>query len=379
MYKEVDKMNQLDKDNNLKKNNKNRYDWLDIIKAICIITVVLFHIEYTSRFSIANNFWQYLEKLSGLYKVTIFYCVAGFTLNNEKLKNTFSFLFHKFKKLYLKAIIIGIAAVLLHNIFIKIGFYKIGNLSYDKIMHIYTFKDFLVNMIYTLLLGNREVILGAFWFAYSLIICFIMLSTIEFILNRINSIKNKRECRFIITFILMVISIFFTNILNITIPRFNNSLVGLFLLDFSNYLFINKKFEKENIYLIVVCLVCFLLAPFFGKIIMNTNTITSPYFLVVVVMSALYLLIFLSKKLEKVKKFDFLKYIGRNSFSIMAFHFIGFKIGGIILNLIGLNTDISLLVPKAYNMVYLLYYLMFGIVISLIISYVLRKALKFEL
>ena len=71
--------------------------------------------------------------------------------------------------------------------------------------------------------------------------------------------------------------------------------------------------------------------------------------------------------------------IGKNSFSIMAFHFIGFKIGGILLNLIGVETDICLLEPNAYNVVYLLYYLILGISISLIISYILKKVLKFEI
>ena len=112
---------------------------------------------------------------------------------------------------------------------------------------------------------------------------------------------------------------------------------------------------------------------------MNSNIITSPYFLIIVVISALYLLVFVSKKLEKIKILNFLKYIGKNSFSIMAFHFIGFKIGGILLDLIGIETDISLLMPNAYNILYLCYYLVFGISISLLFSYLLKKVLKFEL
>lgn len=358
---------------------KKRYEWLDIIKAICIIAVVIFHIGYYSTFTIANSIFQYFGSLAGLFEVTIFYCVAGITLNNDKLKETFKFLFHKFKKLYLKVIIIGISAVLLHNVFINIGFYKIG-LSYSgKIMDAYVFKDYLVNFIKTILLANREVILGAFWFVYSLIICFIILSFIEFIINKLKIIKHKRECRLFITFLLMFLSIFFSNVFSIIIPRFSNSLVGLFLLDFTNYIFMNKKLEKCNIYLLFVCLINFLFAPAFGGIAMNSNIITSPYFLIIVVISALYLLVFVSKKLEKIKILNFLKYIGKNSFSIMAFHFIGFKIGGILLDLIGIETDISLLMPNAYNILYLCYYLVFGISISLLFSYLLKKVLKFEL
>ena len=359
--------------------NKKRLDWLDIIKAICIITVVIFHIGYESRTPLLNNVWWYLDILGGLYKVAIFYCVAGITLNNEKLKETFSFLFHKFKKLYLKAIIIGTTAVILHNVFINIGFYKVGFSYSGKIMSVYSLKDFLVNIIKTLLLANREVILGAFWFVYSLIICFIILAVIDFVINKLKFINNRRGMRLFITFCLMFISIFMSNTFDITIPRFSNSLVGVFLLDFTNYLFINNKLEKYNKYLIITCLICFLFAPAFGRISMNTSTITSPYFLLVVVMSALYCLIFLSKKIEKNKFFNFLKYIGKNSFSIMAFHFIGFKIGGIILNLIGIETDISLLVPSAENIIILLYYVVFGLGIPLLMSYLLKRFLKFEL
>lgn len=366
------------------KNNKTnsvkiRYEWLDIIKAICIISVVVFHIAYKSKITVINTIWNYLDNLSGLYKVTIFYCVAGITLNNEKLKDTFNFLLHKFKKLYLKVIAIGFGAVLLHNAFINIGFYKIGFSYSGKIMNLYCIKDFLVNTIYTLFLGNREVILGAFWFVYSLIICFIMLGCIEFIVNRIKFIKNKRECRLFITFILMFISILLNEYFNINIPRFSNSLVGLFLLDFTNWLFNSGKLEYKNIYLLIASIILFLYAPFYGAIAMNTNSITSPYFLIIVIFAALYLILHLSKKMENKKYSIPLKYIGKNSFSIMAFHFLGFKIGGCILNLLTNNTDISLLMPEANNFLLVIYYALFGIGISLVINYILKRVLKFEL
>lgn len=363
----------------INKNVKKRYEWLDIIKAICIIAVVIFHIDYKSNISILNIFWEYLSKVSGLYKVTIFYCIAGITLNNEKMKKTFSFLFHKFKKLYLKVLIIGLCSVLLHNVFINIGFYKLGFSYPGRIMSVYGIKDFIVNTIYTVFLGNREIILGAFWFVYSLIICFIMLALIEYLINKLKFIKYRREFRIIVTFFLMVTSICVSNCFNITIPRFSNSLVGLFLLDFTNYLFANKFLANNNLYLLLCCIINLLIAPFFGRISMNTNEITSPFFLLVIVGSALYLLIYISKKMENKKYFNFMKYIGKNSFSIMAFHFIGFKIGGYILNLLGFNEDIGLLLPIADNILIIVYYLIFGILVSLNISYVLKKIFKFEL
>ena len=71
--------------------DKKRYEWLDIVKAICIVTVVLFHISYVSKTIFINNIWNYISDIANLYKVTVFYCVAGITLNNSKLKETFSF------------------------------------------------------------------------------------------------------------------------------------------------------------------------------------------------------------------------------------------------------------------------------------------------
>ena len=359
--------------------SKSRYDWLDIIKAICIIFVVLFHIQFNSKYNCFNLIFKYLGNISSLFKVTIFYCVAGITLNNEKIKNTFQFLLHKFKKLYLKIIVIGVCSVLLHNFFIKIGFYDTSLLYYDKVMTIYNLNDYLINIVKTLFLANREVILGAFWFANSLMICFIMISCIEFVLTKLSFIKNKRECRLFISFILMFASIFMSNVLKFTIPRFNNSLVGLFLLDLTNYFYTNKNEYYNNKYLIFVCLICFTFAPFFGEIAMNSNTITSPYFLIIVVMAIFYLLIIISKKMEKTKLFNCLKYVGKNSFSIMAFHFVGFKIAGLILKILGFNTNIGLLIPMVDSFFLLVYYLLFGIIISLLIGLILKKMFKFEL
>ena len=358
---------------------KQRYEWLDIIKAICIISVVVLHTTYKSNISALNTFWIYIHHYIDLYCVTIFYCIAGITLNNNKLKDTISFLYHKFKKLYLKAIIIGLIAVFFHNLLIKIGFYKIGMSYSGKIMYSYALKDFIIKSISTLLLANREVILGAIWFLNSLIICFILLAIIEFIINKISFVKSKREFRLFITFILMFASICSSTMFKFTIPRFNNSLVGLFLIDLTNYLYSNKKFESYNLYLMICCLLFAISAPFFGNIVMNINVITSPHYFIVVVLSILYLLINLSKKIANSKKNKFLVYVGKNSFSIMIFHFLGFKIAACILNIFGFNADLSLLNPIVSNMFELLYYVIFGICFPLIINIVLKRFLKFSL
>ena len=362
------------------KATNNRYVWLDIIKAICILTVVLLHISYITTNNTSNSIWQYLSSVGVLYQVTIFYCVAGITLNNDKLKNTWQFLTNKFKKLYIKSYIVAIIAVLLHNVFIKINFYKLGYVYSGKTMIKYEVLDYLKNTIYTIFFANREVILGAFWFVWSLMICFIILAVLEFIINKIKFIKDKRLVRLFITFCLMCFAIYLSNIVGITIPRFNNSLVGVFLLDATNYLYINKTKIFNSKILLIITIPIAIFAPFFGHIAMNNNVISNPLYLIIVVFSYLYLLMNLSKLIEKIKVLNnSLAFIGENSFGIMAFHFLGFKIASCILHIFNINADPSLLKPIAKNFWLLLYYLIFAVAFSLLLNYIIKKIFKISL
>lgn len=357
-----------------------RYVWLDIIKAICIVTVVLLHINFISQNSTANSVWKYVCSIGSLYQVTIFYCIAGITLNNDKLKNTKDFLINKFKKMYIKSLIIALIAVLLHNLFININFYKVGYSYSGKIMIEYGIIDYLKNIVYTIFFANREVILGAFWFVWSLMICFIIISILEFIINKLKFIKNKRLFRLFITFCLMCLAIFLSNIIGITIPRFNNSLVGIFLIDATNYLYNCNSKIFNNKMLIFVTIPIAIFAPCFGHIIMNSNNITNPLYLIIVVFSYLYLFINFSKLVEKTWIFNKpISYIGENSFGIMAFHFLGFKIASCILNIFNFNIDTSLLNPIASNIGILMYFLIFAICFSLLLNFIIKKIFKVSL
>ena len=358
---------------------KKRIEWIDTVKGICIISIVLFHINYISKHSVANIFWDYFSNLSTIFEVSLFYCIAGITLNNEKLKNVKNFLKDKFKKMYVKVIIIGLLAVLFHNFFIKIGFYNLSVNYSGKIMNFYTFKKIIMECVLTLFLANREVILGPMWYVYTLILDFIFLAIIEYIINNLKFIKNKRFSRFFICFILMNISIFLSSVINFTIPRLNNTLVGLFLIDCTNYIYNSKKLKFNNFHLFIISLILFFTAPFYGKILMNSNKIANPAFLIVYVGSAFYNISYFSNLLSNKFNYNIFSLIGKTSFSIMCFHLLGFKIGAIILKYFHFPVKVYELTPTATNIFFVFYYLIFGIGVSYLISILINKIFKLKL
>ena len=75
-----------------------RLEWIDVCKGILIITIVLMHINFS--FWSENAVGQYIGNLTSLYKVSIFFCVAGLTLKDEKLKDTWNFIKGKIKNFF---------------------------------------------------------------------------------------------------------------------------------------------------------------------------------------------------------------------------------------------------------------------------------------
>ena len=105
-----------------KKYLQNRYNWVDIAKGLAIIAVVLGHIGFqwinTPLFPMRLLFIY-------LWHVPVFFMIGGFFIKKEKLNNPKTFIIGKFNNLYLKLIFIYIPVLLVHNVFLSIGFYDV--------------------------------------------------------------------------------------------------------------------------------------------------------------------------------------------------------------------------------------------------------------
>ena len=361
---------------------KKRMRWLDVCKGILMITIVLMHIQFS--FWKFNNIGIYLDRLTSLYKVSIFFCIAGFTISEEKLSNSISYIKHKIKTVYSKIIIISIPIVLLHNFFIKIDFYKVGINYSGKILYHYSNIDFIKQIILTFLFAGREIMIGPMWFVNVLFMALCIEAILAGMINFLfKTSKNKRNIRLIICLLLMAFSSLLTNKFTITIPRANNTLTAVFLIDLGQYIFRNKGIKFNNNFIFIVSLIVLANLPLYGYLSLNQNYYVSPSYLIMVALTSMYVLCFVCKKIEKICLSNILEYIGKKSFYIMGFQFLSFKIGTIVLNkinnLFGINSNMILysLTPTVDKISLLLYYFLCGIIISCFFGAVIEKIITY--
>lgn len=350
-----------------------RLEWIDVCKGILIITVVLMHINFS--FWSENAVGQYIGNLTSLYNVSIFFCVAGLTLKDEKLKDTWNFIKGKIKNLYLKIIAVGVIAVLLHNVLINIGFYQIGLNYAGKVMKPYGLADYIKQIVLTLFMANREVIIGPMWYANVLFMALVILAMSDWFIRLFVKNDNARVVRLIATLCLMLTSSALTNVAGFTIPRFNNTLTAVFLIDLCQFLYRKLEWKFDNPWVFTIAALVLLSLPLYGHLSMTNNYFQDPAFLLIAAICGMYVLYYLSQKMMGGGYTKILSFIGRQSFWIMALHFTGFKIGSAILNLF-INTDVSSLTPTASNVFIVAFYLFAGIFIPCVVGVAIEKTKK---
>lgn len=349
-----------------------RQEWIDVCKGLLIITIVLMHINFS--FWSDNAVGKYIGNLTSLYKVSIFFCVAGLTLKDEKLKDTWKFIKGKIKNLYIKIIAVGVIAVLLHNVLISIGFYQNGTDYAGKVMRTYGIADFIKQTILTLSMANREVIIGPMWYANVLFMALIILALLDWFIRLFVKNDDARTVRLIAALCLMLISSVLTNVMGFTIPRFNNTLTAVFLIDLCQFLYRKLEWRFNNKWAFIVSALVLLSLPLYGHLSMTSNYFQDPAFLIVTAICGMYVLYYISQKMTGGYS-KILSFVGEKSFWIMALHFTGFKIGSVVLNLV-MKADVSSLTPTASNVFGVLFYLFVGIFIPSVIGVVIEKTKK---
>lgn len=340
-------------------NISSRTQWVDISKGIAIISVVLLHIN----FEFYNSKCIPLSPLLGsLWHVPVFFLLGGFFIKEEKLLQPISFIKGKIKSLYSLLLYFYIPAVLLHNVMLHIGFYN-PSISYSgKTMTLWNISKTIKEVILAIFLAGREPILGAMWFVYVLFMAICGFSIISTLIHRLVKDSNKYEwTRCIILLFLCILSSTMTNVFTFTIPRFNNTLTAMWLI-YCGYILMNKfqwNFTNKIACLISI-LIVYYIAIIEGGVALNGNQYHDALTLTASSIAALYIVNYISRKIEKTYIGYALSYCGRNSFYIMGLHFLGFKLGTIILSYIGIKQNLGeLTAPAQSSITLLLFYLIF--------------------
>lgn len=356
----------------------NRSLSVDITKGVAIIAIVLGHITYSCP---TCKLLDSSVLFHGLWHVAVFFIVAGFFIKEEQLVHPKRWFKKKFSSLYLKILYFYVPAVLLHNVLIKIGWYSLE--STDPVINTYSMMDFAKQTVLAICLGGREPIVGAMWFVYVLFMALIGLSIVSWALKKLAKYERQYEwMRGIVLLSMCMVAGILSNKYGLTIRRFSNTFTAMLLIYVGKIMYQKMKLSFDNGYLAIVCgLVAFEVACMLGGVALNGNEYKDILQLIVAAPAVLYIILYIGKHIETNVIGKAIAYIGKDSFYVMALHFVGFKLCTLALHGIGMGgANLSDLTPGVDGNILLLFvYAFFGVGFPLLFMWGFRKLKDFIL
>lgn len=344
-----------------------RSTYVDIAKGIAIIAVVLLHVNYV----FPENRLFFTSKLLGwAWHVPVFFLLGGFFLKEEKLLKPWPFIRGKIRSLYLLALYIYLPATLLHNLFLSIGWYQ-PEIDYGgKHVQLWDTKEYIVGVVKTVLCAGREPLMGAMWFVYVLLFGLCGYSLLSWCLkNLTNTEKQYEGSRLVAVLVLQIVSCIATNVFGFTIPRFSNAISVMLLLWVGQQMNNRWKLEFNNGWICVACALivyqCSVLLENGGYIGLNHNDFRDVLQLTVGSASALYVVCYFSKRLDRSLVGKWIGKCGKESFYIMGLHIIGFRICTLILITLGVVDGglAELMTPRLDSLMLLFVYTLAGVIL----------------
>lgn len=226
-------------------------------------------------------------------------------------------------------------------------------------------------------LGGREPIVGAMWFVYVLFMALIGLSVVSWAIKKM--VKNDSQyewLRGIALLAMCIIAGLLSNKYGLTIRRFSNTFTAMLLIYLGKVMYQKMKLPFDNGYLVIACaLVVFEVACMLGGVALNGNEYKDILQLIVAAPAVLYIIMYIGKHIETNVAGKAIAYVGKESFYVMALHFVGFKLCTLALQGIGYGgAKLSDLTPTVgSNVLLLLIYAFFGVGFPLLFMWGFRE------
>ncbi|MBR1946520.1 MAG: acyltransferase family protein [Bacteroidaceae bacterium] len=334
--------------------SKQHYTEISIAKGILIILMVIGH---SGAPSLPCNFLYQ-------FHMPCFFLISGFLFKEKYLDKIGTFVGKRIKGLYIPFVKYSLVFLLLHNIFYHLHLYN----------NSYTLAEFITRTLKILTLTGSEQLLGGFWFLKELLYASVI-SILYFKLISIGIKLNKKVL--FASCILFLILAYIASISPIKIPA-----IGSKTLLATSYFIAGHLFRVLNLreYNNICIALCGFSATFIASLFIKGNIDVQevamfPYFVVSIIGSIST--IYLSKSIVGKCGANILDFIGKNTLSILAFHFISFKIVSFIIIQIN-DWPISRLsnfpVLDGYNAYLWILYTITGIVVPLIIKRLIDTA-----
>lgn len=349
---------------------------VDIIKGWAMLTIIVCHVSSSFFPDIAR------QLLGNPWNVPIFFIIGGFFLKIESLGNPMQFLKRKLKALYIPATIIYGLNVLLHNLFVYIGWYPLGDNhpATGVPFTLYGIKETAMGILKVICAGGSgELTMGAMWFLYTLLYAFVGILIVYTLVSFIVKDATKRfQWMTVVFMFIAVVSCVLSQRHHITISRFSTAATAMFLIWYG--MIINKKWQWRYNQWWVFILAC---VSFFHCILMHQGRMTLAHnqyqdlaMLIAGCTAAIYIWGFIGKKMEQNIVGKFLALMGRESLYLMAFHITGFFVCNSLLVYLGVFSSADSRGLYTYNLGnngwLLLVYVSFGIATSFAIIFAFR-------
>ena len=295
---------------------RKRDSFIDILKAIGIISIVMGHSSWVfpvGKFPIGPFVYT--------YHIMIFFFVAGWCFQWHSDFEPYVYIGKRIKGIYPYMIGYSIIFVLLHDLFCFLHI-----LSQDT--PVYTLQQMLYNILCSFAMVNSESLLGAFWFLPVLLFATSFFAVLFWQVEK----KNMRcigHCFFCIVAGGLGI---YLNQADLQLSYHMQTAILAVPIVYLGYC-AKCNWKKINRFvtwwgtILSAVLLTGLLKADIGMIELSVNSIISPWLFYPVTLTGIYFCLGLGKILNSYQRTRKLfQYIGRNSFHIMALHFLMFKL-----------------------------------------------------
>lgn len=294
---------------------KQRYEFVDIAKGICILLIARGHLNY-------NFFPDYVNEneFYRIFYVSAFMLIAGFFVKENLIGSIINTIKSKGKSLYLKSLYFFIPATILHNYFIDHG------LLSDTIERYASTNDWIIALLKVIFGISFEKMVEPLWFALTLFYGFIILSVVVRLLQRLSI--NSKAAIFGTLFGIASLSCYFSNYTSFHIPpRLGSALTCSLLIYVGHWLFkycVDYFYSKKVTIIAVLCLLMYTYTTGLDRNSYLIGLIVNQYpdvvTLLIGTIAGLQVICFIGIVIQKNIVGKILAFCGRESFYIMALH-----------------------------------------------------------
>ena len=298
----------------MKSNTVERDPYIDILKGIGIISIVIGHSGgYIKLLNLNLSTFVYL------YHIMIFFFVAGFCFKKDNARQPYLYIGRRLGNTFPLFVGYSLFFIILHNYLLSYSFL-------NESQYFYNINDIISCCLNSLVFQHFEMMLGALWFIPVYVVALGFFSVLFSIAERY---KYPWVLHLIFTVLTAILGVYVQNMylawhIQTSVLAIPVLYGGYFIKTYWKNL---KKFVPKLGFIPAGIILYWIVTKPIGSIELAQNQIISPWLFYPVTFIGIYFCLTLGRLLEHIKLSKKLfSYIGKDSYHIMALHFFAFKI-----------------------------------------------------